>query len=76
MKLSKLAIIVCRGSKDVKDNLSEALGASKSSIYRLIDENKENGPLTTASALRVIREESGLGDDQLLEEIKESVAQN
>jgi hypothetical protein len=65
MKLSKKAL------KKINDQrtlslLSLALGKSEMSIRRYI---KSNAPeLTQASALQVIREETGLADDQILEE--------
>jgi len=67
MKLTKKAI------KRIKEQaprlkLALALGFSEQWIVKVIDANKANGPLTTATALRVIREETGLTDSELLEE--------
>lgn len=43
------------------------LDKSEYTINRYIAENEENGMLTTAAALKVIREETGLTDEQILE---------
>jgi hypothetical protein len=51
---------------DVRLKLASALQFSETWIRELIRQNKENGPLTTFKALEVIREETGLSDDQLL----------
>lgn len=66
MRLTHLALIAIKGSDDLVPKLAEALGVSNPSIYKYIREN--NIILTTASALRVIREETGLEDSQILEE--------
>jgi hypothetical protein len=55
-------------SSGIRLKLALALGFSETWIRSLIADNKENGPLTTAKALQVIREETGLDDSQILEE--------
>lgn len=45
-------------------------------INKLIAANKNNGPLTGAKALQVIREETGLTDSEILEEEKISATQS
>jgi len=69
MKLTRKAI---RAIKDqaIRLKLALALGFSEQWINRVIDANKANGPLTTAKALKVIREETGLTDSEILEEEK------
>lgn len=47
-------------------------GKSYSTIYRWVRENHEN--LTNAAALKVIREELNLTDDQILEETKKALS--
>lgn len=54
-------------------SLALAMGFTEQWIIKLIDANKENGPLTTAKALQVIKKETGLTDSEILEEEVESV---
>lgn len=54
--------------------LALALNVSEQWIIKLMAANKPNGPLTTYSAIKVIREETGLTDKQIL--AKELEAQN
>jgi hypothetical protein len=48
--------------------LASALGCTEQWVIKMIAANKSNGPLTTYTALRVLREDSGLNDQELLEE--------
>lgn len=66
MRLTKDAIELIKKSP-IRLKLAIELGCSDRSIIRYIDDNDFNGPLTTAGALKVIREETGLNDDQILE---------
>lgn len=43
-------------------------GAHTNTIERWIDDNKENGPLTTVKAIEIISEETGLTQEQILTE--------
>lgn len=52
----------------VKNRLALAFRKSGYTIERWIDENVENGDLTKAMAVQIISEETGLTDDQILEE--------
>jgi transposase-like protein len=76
MKVSKIAILALRGTeKESKERLAAALGASANSVYRWINENEDNGELTKATAVKVIAEETGLKEEEILEEsdvVKES----
>jgi hypothetical protein len=76
MRLSKIAILALRGtSKEFKKDMAEKLNTSDNSLYRWINDNEENGPLTTMKSLQLIREETGLNDGQILEEeINEQVS--
>jgi len=66
MKLTKEAIKkISRKPNPLK--LAIALDFSEQWINRIIDANKNNGPLTTHTALEVIREVTGLEDSQILE---------
>jgi hypothetical protein len=46
--------------------IAVALHFSEQWIVKVIAKNKENGPLTTATALQILKNETGLSDDQLL----------
>lgn len=73
MKLSKAAILSLRGmSREQKDKIASAMNVQPSTVYRWISTNDDS--LTKASALLVIREETGLNDDQLLEEEEKETA--
>lgn len=73
MRLSRIAILAVRGaSPGIIEKLAEAIGVSKPSVYKYINEN--NDGLTKAAALKVIREETGLTDQEILEEETESAS--
>jgi hypothetical protein len=38
-------------------------------VSQMIDKNKNNGPLTTAAALQLLREDLKMDDSEILEEI-------
>lgn len=65
MKLSELGIVVLRGSDKIKERLMETFGITINTVNRWIRENNDN--LTKASALFIIREETGLSDSEILE---------
>lgn len=70
MRLSKTALAVLRGmGSDIKDKLSTALNVGPQAVYKMIQNNHDN--LTKAAALKVIREETGLTDEQILESAEE-----
>ena len=55
--------------KTVRLQLALKLKCTEQWIIKLIDANKENGPLTTHSALAVIKEHTKLkSDNQILQE--------
>ncbi|MGN6438492.1 MAG: hypothetical protein ACTHMM_18255 [Agriterribacter sp.] len=72
MRLSNIAILAIRGHKDIKDMLSEALGVSKKVVYDYIRTNDDN--LTKAAALEVIKKETGLNEDQILDKVPATAA--
>lgn len=72
MKLSKKAIR--KIDKQTTLKLAIALGFTELWVSRLVKRNKLNGPLTTPSALAVLREETGMEDKDLLEADKEPAA--
>jgi hypothetical protein len=65
MRLSHLAIIAIKGTDGIVGKLSVALQVEPVTVYKYIRENSTN--LTKAAALEVIRKETGLRDDQILE---------
>lgn len=72
MKLSKHAL---EALKDRKLRLSMALELKFSEVWidKLIEQNKENGPLTTVKAVMVFKNETKMKDDQILEEKKAAI---
>lgn len=75
MTLSKAAILALKGmSREQKDKIAFACKVQPSTVYRWIA--NEDASLTMAAALKVIREETGLSDQDLLEDeskVKEPV---
>lgn len=51
-----------------------ALGCSAMTVYRLFRENVTNGDLTKMAALEVIREVTGLTEDEILESVPQKEA--
>lgn len=69
MKLTTKAIKAV-GEKSVRLKLCVKLDFTEQWILKMIAANKDNGPLTTAAALQVIREETGLKEKEILEDEK------
>lgn len=67
MKLSNIALERISDRK-VLLQLALSLDFSEQWMRRVIENNKDNGPLTTARALQTIKEETGLKDKEILEE--------
>ena len=66
MRLTKIALEAIRQhSPGIKSKLALALNCSEASINRYIRDNDDN--LTKAAALEVIRKESGLSREEILE---------
>lgn len=65
MKLTHKAIEAIRNDKRARARLQLELDKSEYTINRYIETNDDN--LTKAAALKVIREETGLTDAQILE---------
>lgn len=72
MKLTKTAIEGL--DRGVRLDLAKALDFSELWINKLIEANKDNGPLTTAKALQVIQEGTGLSESEILVEEETKVA--
>lgn len=67
MKLSNIALTRISERK-ILLALALSLDFTEQWMRRVIENNKENGPLTTAKALMTIKEQTGLGDAEILEE--------
>jgi len=67
MKLTNIAILALKGSdQGIKERIAAAVGVTPSTVYRWIAEN--NKGLTLAAALKIIADETGLTNEQMLEE--------
>ena len=47
-----------------------ALDLSEQTVNRYLTQNREDGPITRVTALKIIQEETGLTQDQILTESK------
>lgn len=73
MKLSKIAILALKGlGQDVKDRIGKAVGVHPHTVYKWMSDNEENSDLTKASVVQIISEETGLTQEQILDEVEES----
>ena len=76
MKLKQTIITTLNSSRMFRLKLADGLGFTEVWVDKLVAANKENGPLTTAKSLKVIKQETGLEDSQILEdEISEAKEQ-
>lgn len=66
MKLNNSVIAKLKESRSTRLQLCDKLGFTELWIDKSIDKNKVNGPLTTATALEVIRKETGMEDSEIL----------
>ena len=57
-----------RRAKAIRTKLALALNFTERWVLKCIQENKDNGPLTTMKAMQVLREESEMSDSEILEE--------
>lgn len=67
MKLSNKAIKAL--TVRARNRIALALDCSVQSVDRWIKENESNGNMTKAQVLQIINEETGLSDQEILEEI-------
>ena len=70
MRLTNIAILAIRGKKGTSGKIAEVLGLSTNRVYTLLKEN--NDDLTKAAVLDVIRAETGLTTEQILEPIPQT----
>lgn len=73
MKLSNLCISKIKSDRAKIMALCLGLNFTELWVNKLLDANKDNGPLTTAKSLQVIKEQTDLTDNEILEEVKEKV---
>lgn len=66
MKLSQIALQRIQDSRSLPKKLQDALGVSRVTMWKYLKDNDDE--LTKASVLKIIREETGLDDSQILEE--------
>lgn len=71
MKLTQKALDAINNRKTIL-SIALAMDFSELWVNKLIEANKDNGALTTAKALSVIKEETGLTTEQILEQETES----
>lgn len=64
MKLSNLAVTMLTAQTKMK--IALALEKDYTTVIRWVKSNDKNSPLTTAAALNIIKEETGLSTDQIL----------
>lgn len=69
MTLTKAAKLALKGmSREQKDKIAAACKVQPSTVYRWIA--NDDASLTMAAALKIIREETGLADSEILEDEK------
>lgn len=66
MQLTEQAIKAVRESVECRREIQYQLEVSQSTMYRWLDENEMDGKLTTARVLGIIRETTGLKDEEIL----------
>lgn len=69
MRLKKKALVAINKPK-TRSLLALELGHTEQWIIQLIKRNDPNGTLTTMAAMKVIRTETGLKEDEILEDKK------
>ncbi len=70
MKIRQIILMAIKGNTDLRARLKKALNISEPTLYRLITTGGDD--LTKAAALKVIREVTGLTDNEILEEETET----
>lgn len=68
MRITETAIKAIKDSTTAKRELTYQLETSYTSLYRWLDENPENGRLTTHLATKIISEETGLKVSEIIDE--------
>lgn len=65
MRLSELALKKIQDSKSLPSKIGRTIGVSRVTMWKYLRDNNEM--LTLAAVLKVIRDETGLSNDQILE---------
>ena len=68
MKISHTAISAIRGDEYVKEKIASLMNVDVSTVYRWVNANKKNGPLTTFSVIAFIAQQYGLTTKQILDD--------
>jgi predicted transcriptional regulator len=68
MNLTNKAIKLLQDNMQLRNQIAIELGCSEATIRRWLNENEPNNSLTTAAALKIITEETGMTQDQILTE--------
>lgn len=68
MRLTSKAIESVKRNTRLKNRLALELGKSGYTVERWISENEGNGMLTTAKSVQLILEETGMANEEILEE--------
>ena len=73
MGLSKIGLLAVRGCKGIVPKLAGALKVTTPTVYSYLQANSDN--LTKAAALKIIKSETGLSDEEILEAEPENEGQ-
>lgn len=68
MKIKKLVLMAIKGNTECRRRIKEVLDISEPTLHRYLTQDCDD--LTKAAALKVIREELGLDDSEILEEFE------
>lgn len=66
MILTEKAILAIRASPEAKKELIYNLANTSSTLYRWLDANTEDGTLTTVRSIKIIKEHTGLTQEEIL----------
>lgn len=66
MKLTDKAVTEVKDNKRLRTRLALELNRTDYTIIRWLDENSDNGLLTTAGAIKIIKEETDLLEEEIL----------
>lgn len=71
MKVRKIVLMAIRGNTGLRRRIKEILGISDPTLYRLLTDEKyaKADDLTKAAVVKAIQEETGLTQDEILEEV-------
>lgn len=67
MKITPIGIAAIRAVPGLMQRITDLEGVTSRTVYRWMKE--DDSPLTKATILRMIREETGLTDEQILEPV-------